>query len=113
MTVDQDVFVDTLKRKLGEIPTITPSKTWVAGRAHPDGTAVALYRATTDGPIIGRRWVLEALSRLFATEDALMLASAVYTSEIAEPEGDVHTLDVDWAADLVENPSEVLWAGIS
>ena len=113
MTVDNERFVATLWRRLDEDPTISPGKSWVAGRAHPDGTAVVLYRASADGPVVGRRWILSELVPLFGTEDAAVLASAVYASEIAEPEGDLGTLDVDWAAELVEDPSQVLWAGTS
>lgn len=111
MTVNASEFVEAIRVKLGESPSIAPEKEWVAGGVTTDGDAVVLYRATSGGPLLGRRWNLQRFVLLFGTEDVHLLADAAYTSEIAEPEGPRVRLDVDWAAKLVDSPSEVLWVG--
>ena len=111
MTVNAAEFVEAIRVKLGESPSIAPEKEWVAGGITKDGDAVVLYRTISGGPVLGRRWNLQQFASLFATEDAYVLADAAYTSEIAEPEGPAVLLDVTWAAGLVDSPREVLWVG--
>ena len=111
MSVDGLTFLEVLHRKLTETPSIAPEKTWVAGRTDDRGMAVILYRASPGGPVIGRRWNLDALEASFGTDDPSVLAGAVYTSEIAEPEGQLVDGPKDWAQGLVHAPQDVLWAG--
>ena len=106
--VDADAFVSAIRRRFAASPSLAPEKTWVAGRAHADGTAVILY-ADGHGRLLGRRWVLDRLAAGFAPRDARSLADAVYPNEVIEPDGPTTALDVDWADGLVEDPSRVGW----
>jgi len=109
VTVDGDAFVDCIRARFSTYPDLAPGKSWVAGRARADGSAVVLYRASHSTRAIGRRWVLEELAKQFAPNDARSLASAVFAGEVGEPDGPTTALPVDWADDLVDDPSAVRW----
>ncbi|MFH6678569.1 hypothetical protein [Clavibacter michiganensis] len=106
--VDGDAFVAAVRRRFEATPSLAPEKTWVAGRASADGSAVILY-SDGQGRLRGRRWVLERLAARFAPRDTRSLADAVYPNEVIEPDGPMTALDVDWADGLVEDPSRVGW----
>jgi hypothetical protein len=106
--VDGDAFVAAIRRRFEATPSFAPEKTWIAGRANDDGTAVIIY-SDGQGRLRGRRWVLERLAAQFAPRDARSLADSVYPNEVIEPDGPMTPLDVDWADGLVEDPSRIGW----
>jgi len=109
VTVDGDAFVDSIRARFSAHPELAPGKSWVAGRARADGSAVVLYRASHSPRVLGRRWMLEELAQDFSPSDARSLASAVFANEVGEPDGPPASLAVDWADGLVDDPSAVGW----
>jgi len=109
MTVDGDAFVDGIRAYFSTYPDLAPGKSWVAGRALADGSAVVLYRTSHSPRVVGRRWMLGELARDFSPNDACSLASAVFANEVGEPDGPTAPLAVDWADGLVDDPSAVGW----
>jgi hypothetical protein len=109
VTVDGDAFVDSIRARFSANPGLVPRKSWVAGQARADGSAVILYRASYSPQVIGRRWMLEELATCFSPNDAQSLASAVFANEIGDPDGPTVSLAVDWADGLVDEPSAVGW----
>jgi len=109
MTVDGDAFVDAIRACFSTYPDLAPGKSWVAGRARADGSAVVLYWTPHSPQIIGRRWILEELAQDFSPNDACSLASALFANEVGEPDGPATALAVDWADGLVDDPSAVRW----
>ncbi|SNQ51210.1 conserved hypothetical protein [Frankia canadensis] len=83
---------------------------WVAGRVLGADSVVLLYREGSDGPVIGKHYVLPELASMFSpnvtTEE---LARIIFVDEITDPSGPGRHLDVDWADGLVSDPSAVTW----
>ncbi len=84
---------------------------WVNAGVSNTGHAVLIYKPQEGGPLVGRRWDLDRLGPLFGTDDPEVLAEQMWLNEVEDPDVRGQRLDVDWAAGLVDNPSEVLWLG--
>ncbi|AJW77850.1 hypothetical protein [Clavibacter michiganensis] len=109
MKDDGELFVESIRERFLATPGLAPEKSWVAGRALADGSAVVLYRSLQSSRLIGRRWSLEELAASFSPNDARSLASAVFANEIGEPDGPTVSLACDWADGLVDDPAAVGW----
>jgi len=109
VTAQAEAFVESIRTKFRKNPGLVPQKTWVAGRALADGSAVILYQVSYSTQVIGRRWMLEELAQRFSPSDARSLASAVFANEVGEPDGPTASLAVNWADGLVDDPSAVGW----
>jgi hypothetical protein len=87
---------------------------FVAGRALDERSPVVLYREHPRGPVLGRRFDLDELARLFRpVVDPRVLAEIMCDNELFDPTGHGEVLDVDWADGLGLSRREVEWVGAS
>jgi hypothetical protein len=85
--------------------------TYVAGTALDGGRLVVLFTWMNKKEIFGYTIVIDEYAGYFEPNDPTSLASAIVSNDLAGPPGRGSTLNVNWAAGLVLNPSEVRWIG--
>ena len=81
------------------------------GVADDGRAAVIVYREFDSGPTLGLYIDVKRFGRLFdSSADARWLAEIVAVNEIADPSGGAgETMEVPWAAGLVDNATEIRW----
>jgi hypothetical protein len=117
LRTDGDRFLEALRAHFVEqssAPRSEPNPVvWVNAAADNDGVVVLIYRQYEDGPLVGRRWVLDDLGAMFGTQDPVDLAEQMWLNEVEDPDTGGQHLAVGWAHGLVDDPGEVLWRGQS
>lgn|GEM_PF-7084770 len=112
--LDATAFVAALRRRFADPQhPLASSVQWVAGGTSPDGRAVIIYRETrTDGPLLGRRYDLEAFSALFDPSFGVEeLADVAFVQDITDPTSGGTVRATDWAVGLVPDTLEIEWVG--